>query len=213
LRELPTHYFNIAFLMGKPQDLPVGEAQMRAGIALAFVTYVLALALPFGLFKASLQAVIDLMGTALILWVALHQTNRLPRMQQAFGGLCGASAFINLASIPITAFRHSPGEMSFGVLAEFVLLLWGLSLLAHVIRHTFEIKMIFSIFIAYVYVVVWGSLINILIPAPVPATVTEGSNIFIEWPSSELLIVSQTVYFDSQIAIELVALSATVLCS
>jgi hypothetical protein len=197
--------------MGKPQDLPVGEAQMRVGIALAFVTYVLALALPFGLFRASSQAVIDLIGTALILWIALHQTNRLARMQQAFGGLCGASAFINLASIPITVFRQSPDEMSVGVLAEFVLLVWGLCLLAHVIRHTFEIKMILSIFIAYVYVVVWGSLINILIPAPVPETVPEISNVLIEWPGSELLILPHTAFFDSQIAIELVALSTTVL--
>jgi len=37
-------YFNIAFLMGKPQDLPSGAEQMKAGIAFALITYVLALA-------------------------------------------------------------------------------------------------------------------------------------------------------------------------
>jgi hypothetical protein len=207
VRELLKHYFNIAFLMEKPQDLPGGEAQMRAGIILAFVTYVMALALPLGLFKASLQAVIDLLGTALIMWFALHQTNRLPRMQQAFGGLCGASAFINLASLPIIVFRQSPGEAPVGALAEFVLLVWALSLLAHVIRHTFEIKMVFSIFIAYIYVVIWGSLVNMLVPAPAPAI----SEVFFESTNSEILVVSYAAYFDSLIAIELVALSATVL--
>jgi hypothetical protein len=197
--------------MGKPQDLPAGEAQMRVGIALAFVTYVLALAMPLGIFKASLQAVIDLLGTALILWVALHQTNRLPRMQQAFGGLCGASAFINIASLPITVFSQSPDEMSVGVLAQFVMLVWGLSLLAHVIRHTFEIKRVVSIFIAYVYVVIWGSLVNTLVPAPVQAALPEISNMFLESLNSELLIVSHVALIDSLIPIELVALSATVL--
>ena len=153
--------------MGKPQDLPAGELQMRIGIALAFVTYVIAMAMPLGLFKASLQAAIDLLGTAVILWVALHQTNRLPRMQQAFGGLCGASAFINLASMPITMFRQSSSEAPTAGLAEFVLLVWGLSLIAFVIRHTFEIKMLVSILIAYIYIVIWSSLINTWIPAPV----------------------------------------------
>lgn len=153
--------------MGKPQDLPAGGLQMRIGIALAFVTYVMAMAMPIGLFKASLQATIDLLGTALILWVALHQTNRLPRMQQAFGGLCGASAFINLASMPITVFRQSSGEVTTAGLAEFVLLVWGLSLIAYVIRHTFEVKMLVSILIAYMYIVIWGSLINTWVPAPI----------------------------------------------
>ena len=197
--------------MGKPQDLPAGEAPMRVGIALAFVTYVMAMALPFGLFTASLQAAIDLIGTALILWLALYLTNRLPRMQQAFGGLCGASAFINLASLPISIFRQPAGESPIGGLAEFVLLVWGLSLIAHVIRHTFEIKMFVSIFIAYVYVVVWSTIIRILIPVPIPTAIDEISNVFLESPNSALLLGAYTPSFDSHIAIELVALSATVL--
>lgn len=163
--QLITQYFNIAFLMGKPQDLPAGETQMRVGIGLAFVTYVIALTLPLGFFKACLQAVVDLLGTALILWVALRQTNRLPRMHQAFGALCGASAFINIASFLITVFSQSPTEMSVSLLAQFVLLVWGLSLLTHVIRHTFEIRIAFSIIIAYVYVMIWGALVNSLLPA------------------------------------------------
>lgn len=188
---------------------------MRVGITLAFVTYVMALALPFGLFKATLQALIDLLGTALILWFALRQVNRLPRMQQAFGGLCGASALINLASIPIVMYRQSPGELLMGGLAEFVLLVWGLSLLAHVIRHTFEIKMIVSIFIAYVYVVIWGSLINLLIPAPPPTVAPDvlslSTTLLIESSAREFFHTTYAAFSESANAIELVALSATVL--
>ena len=43
--ELLKQYFNIAFLMGKPQDLPAGENQMYTGIVLNLVSYVLALSL------------------------------------------------------------------------------------------------------------------------------------------------------------------------
>ena len=53
MRELLHQYFNIAFLMGKPQDLPAGIEQMKVGVALAFVTYVVALAVPYGLIQGN----------------------------------------------------------------------------------------------------------------------------------------------------------------
>ena len=211
MRVLLTQYFNIAFLMEKPQELPAGESQMRVGIALAFVTYVMAMSLHLGLFKATLQALIDLLGTALIMWVALRQTDRLGRMQQAFGGLCGASAFINLASLPIVAFRPPQTEATSGVLAEFVLLVWSLSLLAFIIRHTFEIKMFVSILIAYVYVVIWSTIISTLLPAPLAAPSSELSNVLFESITNKIFIVSYTPSFGSLSAIEVVASSVTVL--
>lgn len=169
---------------------------MRVGIVFAFVTYVFAMAIPAGIFIAVMQATADLIGTALILWVALYYTNKLSRMQQAFGGLCGASAFINLASLPIMLSRQSAGEASLGGLGEFLLLVWGLSLLAYVIRHTFEIKMVVSIFIAYVYIVIWGSLISTLIPAPIAVAVPEISNLLLDSSSGELIIMSQLLLID-----------------
>ena len=60
MHELLRHYFNIAFLMGKPQDLPSGDAQMKVGIALAFVTYIMAVAVPYGVALAAMQALLDL---------------------------------------------------------------------------------------------------------------------------------------------------------
>lgn len=184
---------------------------MRTGVALAFVTYVMAMSQALGLFTALLQAVIDLLGTALILWLALYFTNRLSRMQQAFGGLCGASAYINLASLPIVMLRQSSAEVSSVGLVDFVMLVWALSLLAYIIRHTFEIKMVASIFIAYLYVMIWSSIINAVVPAPVRETLAQNSNLFLDSSISELLTGGYATSFESQIVIEVVALSATVL--
>ena len=196
--------------MGKPQDLPAGESQMRVGIALAFVTYVIAMVQPLGFFTASLQAVIDLVGTAFLLWFALYQTNRLPRMQQAFGGLCGASALINIASIPIIVLRPPSGEAPLGGLANFVLLVWGLSLLAHVIRHTFEVKMPFSILIAYVYFVIWSTIVRALVPLPNLDANSQISNQIMDLAPGPLLLVIHTPPFDSLFVNWVVALSPTV---
>lgn len=167
MRELLPQYFNIAFLMGKPQDLPAGQSQMKTGIALALITYVMALLVPYGIGRAFVQALIDLGCTATVFYIALTLTGHQSRFEQAFGGLCGASAFINAAAIPLYTLRPgNPGSESGSatMLADFVLLVWGLSLLGHVIRHTFEVRLIVSILISFVYFILLSSLIATLMP-------------------------------------------------
>lgn len=170
VRELLHQYFNIAFLMGKPQDLPAGQEQLRIGIVLALLTYVIALAVPFGVGRAILQAAIDLGTTGVTMWIALTVTGRASRFEQAFGGLCGASAFVNLAATPLYLTRPDGGAgggSSLGALPDFVLLVWGLSLLAHVIRHTFEVKMAISVFISFIYFLLLMSFMSAIIVSPV----------------------------------------------
>jgi len=163
-------YFNIAFLMGKPQDLPGGREQLKLGVVFALVTYVMALVVPYGIGRAFLQAILDLSCTALVMHLALTLMGYQNRFEQAFGGLCGASAFVNLAALPLYAMRpYGPDAQvsSTGMLADFVLLVWGMSLLGHVIRHTFEVSMVVSIVISFVFFIILSSFMSALLPMPV----------------------------------------------
>lgn len=176
MRELLQQYFNIAFLMGKPQDLPAGSAQLRLGIALALATYVLALASPYGVGRALMQALVDLGCSGLVMWLALNLIGRKERFEQSFGGLCGASVYINLAALPLYSMRPlvSVDSAASGVtmagLADFVLFVWGLSLLAHVVRHTFEVKVAISVLISFVYFILLSSIIATILPSPLPVS-------------------------------------------
>lgn len=208
VRELLHQYFNIAFLMGKPQDLPSGDAQLRIGIVLALLTYVIALAVPFGVGRAILQAAIDLGTTGVTMWIALTVTGRAARFAQAFGGLCGASAFINLAAAPLYLTRPDADvNSSLGALPDFVLLVWGLSLLAHVIRHTFEVKMAISVFISFVYFLLLMSFMSAIIVSPVASTDTEVS-FLTKLPST---IVTDTTVLHTATTFELVISTTRVL--
>ena len=155
-------YFDIAFLMGRPQDLPGGARQMQVGVALAFVTYVLAVSAGFGLSRGLLLALLDIGITGIVLHAALRFTGHPGRFEQAFGGYCGAAAFVNAAAIPIYlgqgGLEDGPG------FADFVLLVWNLSLLGHVIRHTFDVRLATSILVAFVYVVVLTMAIDSVLP-------------------------------------------------
>lgn len=147
-------YFDIAFLMGKPQDLPPGKDQLYLAILLNFVTYVLALISHVGLGKAALHAALDISITGLFLYFALMFTAKLSRFQQALGAICGAGAVLNFAGIPMLQLTQTPvGQepTKIAVLSHFVLLVWSLSLVGHVLRHTFNIRMSVSIVAAVIY--------------------------------------------------------------
>lgn len=169
--------------MGKPQEVTNAAGQMKIGVLMALVTYIMALALPYGLSRALFQAIIDLGSTAAILYLALSVAGLKNRFEQAFGGLCGASAFINLAAVPLYAFRPVGSAVqgsSLSMLADFVLLVWGLSLLGHVIRHTFEISMVLSIVVSFVYFVFLSTLISSMLPLP-PAIDANLSSLNTQW--------------------------------
>lgn len=180
MRNLLQQYFNIAFLMGKPQDLPGGRTQMQIGVALALVSYVMAVAVPFGVERAFLQAIIDLACTGVVLWVALGIVGHPARFEQAFGGLCGASTFINLAALPLFALRPDPGPdaMVTSTVADFVLLVWGLSLMAHVIRHTFGVRMFVSVVMSLAFFIVLSTVVAAVWPDPLLSTDSEKVSLY-----------------------------------
>lgn len=158
--ELFRQFFNIAFLMGKPQDVPAGITPLHIGLVAAFVTYVLALVSITGMPTAVLTAVVDLVLLGLLLHAALRWFGRTERFVQAYAAFCGASVFVNLTAIPIyLSFSAgldpasvSPESRTLFDLANFVLMVWTIALLGHIVRHTFEVGMPISILIAYAYV-------------------------------------------------------------
>ena len=158
--ELFRQFFHIAFLMGKPQDVPAGITPLRIGLVGAFVTYVLALVSLTGMPTAVLTAVVDLVLLGLLLHIALRWFGREERFVQAYAAFCGASVFVNLAALPIYL-SFSAGVDPATVAAEsrtlfdianFVLMVWTIALLGHIVRHTFEVGLPISILTAYAYV-------------------------------------------------------------
>jgi hypothetical protein len=165
LLALLQQYARIAFLMGKPQDLPADARQLQTATLLCMVTYIAALARSGGITNAVLSASIEIGLTGLMFYAGLSIVNRSSRFAQSFGGLCGASAFINLAAIPIFATR-SEAELSFTqAFAQFFLLVWSLSLLGHVLRHTFEIGIFASIVVAFVFYLLLMIIMEALLPS------------------------------------------------
>ena len=165
-------YFDIAFLMGKPQDLPPGKDQLHIAIVLNLLTYITALVSHVGLGKAAMQAMLEIAISSFVLYMALMITSQLARFQQALGAICGAGAILNIAAIPMlqltqTPLGQEPGNLA--VLSHFVLLVWSLSLIGHVLRHTFNIRMSLSIVAAVLYYLLVVSIFAAVFPEVGPS--------------------------------------------
>ncbi len=163
MADLLRQYFYIAFLMGNPQDLPPGARQLQVGVLLNFVTYIAALSSVAGVGPAIAHATIDLACTALFIYTALYFFKRSARFAQSFGGLCGASAILNVVAIPIFLSRTptTGGQPSaLEAFSQLLLLVWGLSLLAHVLRHTFQVRVSVSVLVAVAYYMILATLLD-----------------------------------------------------
>ena len=168
--QLLKKYFDIAFLMGKPQDLPAGRNQLQIAVVLNFVTYVLALVRFDGVGKASLHAAIDIACVAALFYVGLSFTKQLARFNQAFGAICGANAILNLFGLLLFSLTINEDVASSPQLAQlslFVLIVWTLTLLAHVLRHTFNLRIFNSVMAALVYYLFILQLLSFVSPAEI----------------------------------------------
>ena len=170
LLTLLQQYARIALLMTKPQDLPAGERQLMIGIVLSLVTYVIAIASHYGIGKAIAQAVIEIGLTALLFWVGLSIVNRTARFAQSFGGFCGANAMLQIVAIPIFLAPRGVEPTAVQAFSEFFLLVWSLSLLGYVFRHTFETSIPVSIGVAFVFYLFLIAVLGALVPTPVAQT-------------------------------------------
>jgi len=198
--QLLKKYFDIAFLMAKPQDLPAGSGQLHIAVVLNFVTYVLALLRFDGVGKASLHAAIDIACVAALFYAGLAFTKQLARFNQAFGAICGASAILNLVGFVLFSLTYDKTDPSGSQLAQlsfFVLMVWTLSLLAHVLRHTFNLHMFNSIMAALVYYLFILQLLSIIVPSDIESTAAK---------SMELVTVSVLTVQEFKL-IQLVSLS------
>lgn len=157
--------------MGKPQDLPAGENQMIIAMLINFITYVLALIGFASLGDVALQAAIDIGLSGLCMYLALKFTDGLPRFHQAFGAICGAGAILNTAAIPMLQLTAAPVDqsgMSIAFLARFILLVWGFSIVAHILRHTFGIRLATSVGFAVIYYLLVTTVLAVVFPPQAP---------------------------------------------
>lgn len=152
------HFLKIAFLTGKPYDLPGDRTTLQLAVVLSFVTYVIATWQIYSPALAVGHALLDIALAGAVLSFALSKVGKAERFNQAFAGFCGANAVLNIATLPIIFSRVSQesavteGARQEIDLIQFLFLVWSISVVAHIIRFSFDTNIPTSIVAALAYI-------------------------------------------------------------
>ena len=152
------HFLKIAVLTGKPYDLPGDRTTVQLAVGLSFVTYVVATWQLYSPGIAIGLAMLDIALAGGVLHFALGSTGKAERFNQAFAGYCGANAVLNIAILPVILSRLSQengsldGAQQEFDLAAFFFLVWSISVIAHIIRFSFDTNIPTSIVAALAYI-------------------------------------------------------------
>ena len=164
-------FLKIALLTGKPYEVPGDQATLRLAMLFSFVTHVVAIWALYSPASTIGQALLELALTGSALYVGLSVMGKPERFSQAYASLCGAGAFVNLAFIPVI--YSSISQARAGVEAEpsgfvgfltFFFLVWSISIIARVVRFSFDTNIPVSILASFGYIMVARAVYSFVFP-------------------------------------------------
>ena len=163
-------FVDIFFLRAKPQDVPASSALLLLSIVFVIVSGLASmLSSVGGLIQGIVVSLIDVALTFVLLTAGLNIMNISSRLTQAATAVFGSGVIVNLVSLPVVWLLSSAPENSelrlLGGLLYFVLLVWSLVIMGHIIRHSFNLHLSSGILIAIGYFLVANTLIQMFFPA------------------------------------------------
>lgn len=145
MKRLINLYVDICLLRAAPQDLPVASFLVTLTLFLNLLTGTIVIVGHFSsVVPALLAQAMDLALLALLVRLALNYQRRAGRFTQAISALFGCGVLINLVAMPVQLMIGDDPRVSpmggLGVLLYVVLVIWGLVVVGHILRHTFQIR-------------------------------------------------------------------------
>lgn len=161
-------FFDVCRLRAGPQQVPA------SGFLLAVVTWLyLILEIVSGVsylpvVRAVMAGGLDILVTAAFLQAALKLGGKPERFTQSFTALLGAWCLLGVISLPavfaVADARIADSDPGIWLFVLLGLLIWSLTIFAHVLRHALEISMGMAIGIAIFYFLLSQMALEIAVP-------------------------------------------------
>jgi hypothetical protein len=160
-------FVELCLLRRPPQDLPASETLLGL-VLIADLAVGLLVGITAGLswLTSLLQGVAEILLMMTALYVALTQLKRRARFLQSATALLGSGALLGLVAIPPLSLNPTGSQESdLAALGAFLLLglvIWGLLVTAHILRHAFSITLGQGAAIAVAFQIVTVTLVTSL---------------------------------------------------
>lgn len=167
VRALITFFVELCLLRRPPQDLPASET-LFAIVMLAdlVVGGMVGIAAGLSWWTSLLQGVAEILLMLTALYVALTQLKLGARFLQSATALFGSGALLGLVAIPLLGLNPTGSqETDLAALGAFLLLglvIWGILVTGHILRHAFAITLGQGAAIAVAFQIIVVSLVTSL---------------------------------------------------
>ncbi|MEJ1296884.1 MAG: hypothetical protein RPU64_15080 [Candidatus Sedimenticola sp. (ex Thyasira tokunagai)] len=167
MNKLINLFVNICLLRAAPQDVPASTFLLAVTALLGLATGTLVIHDTFGgLVPAFLAQLLDLVMVYILLSSVLRFLGKSGRLVQTATALFASGTIINLLAMPLQLLiggDPATSEMGgLGALLYLILMLWGVLIVAHIARHTFEISLRHGLLIAISYFLLVNAVVDSL---------------------------------------------------
>ena len=151
-----------------PQDDPLSYSALSGALAAYVVMDLLQARASSDWLVAAAMTGMDVLVMISFAWIVLRLTQKTARFVQTLTSLAGTGAVLGLVGLPLIL-QASHAHMEDGpapvlVLGWLVLLVWSISVLAHIYRHALSARYGVGLLVAGLYVVLAISLMETLFP-------------------------------------------------
>lgn len=162
-------FFDICLFRRGPQDVPASAWLLRAVLVLYLALGVVLLALDGSpLWRSVAKALVDLALLTGITWGALSWKQHQARFAQTMTALLGTGVVLSVIALPVARWLFlstaNGGLDPMAAMIWFLLLLWSLAVIGHVMRHALQGPFALGMLIAVTYLVAQITLLEWLFP-------------------------------------------------
>ncbi|MEJ2621043.1 MAG: hypothetical protein P8163_12475 [Candidatus Thiodiazotropha sp.] len=155
---------DLCLLRRGPQDFPASSYLLGFTFLLNLLPGVLMfMDTQTHLIRALVQTLFELLLMIGSLYVALKMQGRLARYLQAATALMLCGFLLGMLALSLVAWGHQNQSPEAGVLF-LVVFAWGVVVIGHILRHTFEVSLNVGIAIALLYTLLAGTLVALIFP-------------------------------------------------
>ena len=142
MRVLFNLFLDICLFRKGPQDTPASMALLKMCLAAYGLTSLLVLLVGIAAPVAVLQTVVDMLLLSGLLYLALRLYRYPRRFVQTLSALTGVGALLSLLALPLLFWidgQPRGGNAEFPALLLLALMVWSIAVMAHILRHAFNV--------------------------------------------------------------------------
>ena len=161
-------FFRICLLQRKPQDLPASNALLILCLIFYTAVNVLLSLHKVTVFKALQASFLESVLIVILTIAILRFSRRGERWLQTLTALVGTGCIMSLLALPI--FYGSTLSSTDALVRVIIfllylgLLVWNITVMAHILRHALDTSFIYGVIFALTYIFITSILINLVIP-------------------------------------------------